>query len=138
MWLRNIILLICAVFNLATASPTPTNNTAAQANPHKKPKPACVSKHFDKPWILRDIFVWQPLPTPNKKKDKKNDSTGNIDFIFCDENKGLNMWTECNSNLVDGVAENGGGYIPCRNTSVAFKYTKDREIMVERLYIDPW
>ena len=100
-----------------------------------KPK-HCVSKNFNDPWVLHDIFVWQPFREP---KNSNVTEKGYIDFVFCDSNKGLALVTSCSGDLIDGVTEDkNGGYNVCKNSSVAFKYTAQREILMERAYIDPW
>ena len=67
------------------------------------------------------------------------DVIGNINFLFFDINKDLEMMTECNGALINGATEDkNGGYTLCKNSTVAFKFTRTNEVLLERAYIDPW
>ena len=139
----HLLTLLLTIFTATvTALPTTKNSRSKHDN--------CVSNNFNKPWVLRDIFIWQPFSTTTPTNATNattstqdfhptQESHGSINFLFFDGNKDLQMVTMCNSKLINGVTPDlNGGYNACDNSTVAFKYTADRQIMVERAYVDPW
>ena len=89
----------------------------------------CTSDNFNLPWILRDVVLSQASST----------NQGSIDFCFIDQNEDLEMRTRCTSPLLNGATpDHDGRYIWCSNQTVRFKYTAAGEILLERLYTDPW
>jgi hypothetical protein len=131
-----LLLTILTLLSLASAFPTKPNDKVANTK-HDD----CISSNFNKPWILRDIFVWQPFPTntTTNTTTRRGTAIGNINFLFFDVNKDLQMMTECDGALVDGATEDkNGGYTLCKNSTIGFKFSRDGEVFVERAYIDPW
>ena len=100
----------------------------------------CTSDNFNQPWILRDVVISQASST-NAASSNSTDQVvqGSIHFCFIDQNEDLEMRTRCTSPLLNGATpDHDGRYIWCSNQTVGFKYTAAGEILLERLYTDPW
>ena len=100
----------------------------------------CTSDNFNQPWILRDVVISQASST-NAASSNSTDQVvqGNIHFCFIDQNEDLKMTTRCTSHLLNGATpDHDAGYNRCRNENVGFKFTAAGEILLERLYTDPW
>lgn len=126
------------LFVLATATPTPA------VEDKKGEDDDCLSGNFNEPWIVRDIFMWQPLSAATNTTGTNGTTTpedvkGSINFIFIDPNKGLEMMTECECELVNGATPDpNGGYNVCKNDDVWFQFDKEGKLSLERFYKDPW
>lgn len=135
-----LAILTLTLFALATATPTP----GVKGKPGNND--TCTTGKFDDPWIVRDIFMWQPLSaatstntTDTTETDTPEDVKGSINFIFIDPNEDLQMMTECESELINGATPDpNGGYMACKNKDIWFQFHKDGNLLLERFYLDPW
>ena len=126
-----LAIFVFALLALTSASPTVKGK--------KGKKVDCVSGNFDKPWSVRDIFMWQASALNTTATNSSRDIQGNINFLVYDTNKDLHLGTECSSDLINGATPDAnGGYNACKNRKIWFQFSKEGVLLLERFYNDPW